>query len=140
MTVTVPGRRWSGSSVVPRQTRQARQPAAMCPDCALMTAIMTGAIRCPWCHLGRKNANRAAHAGAVVGAVAVRHLVQVLLVVVLGEVELAGRNDLGRDLAVAVLRQLLAVLGCRPLRGLPLCLTLVEDDGPVLAAGVVALA
>ena len=46
--------------------------------------LITVAIRCPWCHLGRKDANRAAHAGAVVGAVAVRHLVQVLLVVVLG--------------------------------------------------------
>jgi hypothetical protein len=56
----------------------------MCPDCALMAVIMTTAIKCPWCHLGGQDAYRAAHARAVVGAVAVQDLVQVLLVVVLG--------------------------------------------------------
>jgi hypothetical protein len=50
----------------------------------LMTVIMTVTIKCPWCHPDRKDVGRAAHAGAVVGAVAVRHLVEVLLVVVLG--------------------------------------------------------
>src|SRR6516162_6379473 len=85
-------------------------------------------------------ADRAAHAGAVVGAVAVRDLVQVLLVVVLGEVELAGRDDLGRDLTVAVLGELLAVLGRGLLRGLALLLVLVEDRGPVLGTDVVPLA
>ena len=45
---------------------------------------------------------RQLHAGGVVGAVAERDLVEVLLVVVLGEVELRSRwpDDLGRDLAV----------------------------------------
>ena len=37
-----------------------------------------------WCHLGRKDANWAAHAGAAGTAVAEWDLVQVLLVVVLG--------------------------------------------------------
>src|SRR5439155_3896451 len=41
------------------------------------------------------------HAGRVDRAVAVRVLREVLLVVVLGVVERAGRRDLGRDLAVA---------------------------------------
>jgi hypothetical protein len=50
-----------------------------------MATTMTVAIRCPRCHLGRKDADRAGDAGAVVGAVTVRDLVQVLLVVVLGE-------------------------------------------------------
>jgi hypothetical protein len=47
-------------------------------------AITIVTIRCPGCRLGRKDADQAGHAGAVVGAVAVRDLVEVLLVVVLG--------------------------------------------------------
>src|SRR5215831_16527470 len=105
-----------------------------------MAAIMAEAITCPRCRLGRKDADRAAHAGAVVGTVAVRHLVQVLLVVVLGEVELTRRDDICRDRAVAVLGQLLAVLGRRLLRRGLLLLILVEDRRPVLGADVVALA
>jgi hypothetical protein len=50
----------------------------------LMAAIITVTIRRPRCHLGQKDADRAGHAGAMVGAVAVRDLVEVLLVVVLG--------------------------------------------------------
>src|SRR5215472_18349592 len=69
---------------------------------------------------GGEDADGAAHARGVVGAVAVRHLVQVLLVVVLGEVEVAGRYDLRRDRAVARLGELLAVRGRRLLSGLAL--------------------
>jgi len=76
----------------------------------------------------------------VVGAVAVRNLVQVLLVVVLGEVELAGRDDLGGDVAVAGFAQLLAELGGRLLGGRLLLRTVVEDRRTVLGADVVALA
>jgi hypothetical protein len=50
----------------------------------LMAAIMTVTIRCPWCHLGRKDADQAGHASVVVWAVAVRDYVDVLLVVVPG--------------------------------------------------------
>ena len=53
-------------------------------------------------------ADRAADAGAAQAAVAVGHLREVLLVVVLGVVELAQLGDLGRDLAVALVLQALA--------------------------------
>jgi len=45
---------------------------------------------------------RQLHAGRVERAVAARILVQVLLVIVLGVVERSGRDDLGRDRAVAL--------------------------------------
>jgi hypothetical protein len=58
--------------------------------------------------------------------------VQVLLVVVLGEVELAGRDDLRGDLTVAALVQPLLEISRRLLgRGL-LRRTVVEDRRPVL--------
>jgi hypothetical protein len=60
---------------------------------------------------------RAAHAGAADAAVAVRHLVQVLLVVVLGVVERRGLADLGRDGAVARGVQRLLVGLARRLEG-----------------------
>src|SRR5674536_83083 len=46
---------------------------------------------------GDASGQRARHTRAVVGAVAVRILIQVLLVVVLGEEERSGGRDLGRD-------------------------------------------
>src|SRR5438105_65485 len=46
------------------------------------------------------HADRAGHAGTPDAAVSARVLVQVLLVIVLGEVELGRVHDLGRDLAV----------------------------------------
>src|SRR5580704_958394 len=88
------------------------------------------------------HANRAGHAGPVIGAVAVRVLgvAQVLLVVVLGEVELARGHDLGGDVSVAGLRQPLLVAGPRLLRLGLLLRRLVEDGRPVLAANVITLA
>src|SRR4051812_3508814 len=62
----------------------------------------------------------AADAGAAEAAVAVRHLGQVLLVVLLGVIELAERGDLGRDRAVARLAQTLAERGLGGLDGLRL--------------------
>src|SRR3954447_3640425 len=50
---------------------------------------------------GAGYSDRAAHAGAADAAVTVRVLREVLLVIVLGVVELAGICDLGRDVAVA---------------------------------------
>src|SRR5262252_9322550 len=132
MTVTAPGKRWSGSSPGPGRAPGRRQTAVMCPDCALRCPLCPASARPGRRLVGADEADRAAHAGAVVGAVAVRHLVQVLLVVVLGEVELGRRNDLGRDLAVPVLGQLLAVFGRRLLRRLALRVAGVEDDRPVL--------
>src|SRR3954471_21149828 len=57
------------------------------------------------------HANRACHAGAAQAAVAVGHLREVLLVVVLGVVELAQRRDLRGDLAVTLVLQALAERG-----------------------------
>src|SRR5262245_25230146 len=82
------------------------------------------------------------HARRVDRAVTVRDLVEVLLVVVLGEVERRGRraDDLGRDRAVAVGRELLLEHVATGLRQPPLLIVLDEDRGPVLSAPVVALA
>src|SRR5437764_2331073 len=85
----------------------------------------------------RGQPDRAAHAGPAQAAVAVRVLGEVLLVVGLGVIELAGRRDLGRDLAVAGLRQLVAVRAPRQLRRLVLLLAVVEDRRAVLGARVV---
>jgi hypothetical protein len=51
--------------------------------------------------VGRRDADRTRDAGRVDRAVPVRDLVEVLLVIILGEVELFGRDDLGRDVAVS---------------------------------------
>src|SRR5690349_24487672 len=84
------------------------------------------------------HADRAGDAGAAEAAVAVRHLVEVLLVVVLGVVERAGLGDLGRDLAEALGRQLLLVGGAGGLGQLALLVGLPVDRRAVLGAGVVA--
>jgi hypothetical protein len=73
-------------------------------------------------------------------AVAVRHLGQVLLVVVLGEIERRCIDDLCRDRSVAVGRQHLLVGSLRGLGGLALRVGADIDAGTVLAADVVALA
>src|SRR5438270_12829923 len=91
-------------------------------------------------HLGRlDHAGRAGDARAPEAAVAVGVLRKVALVVVLGEVELAGRHDLGGDAAVpgAAQRLLVALarLLCRP----PLLVGPGEDRRAVLGADVVAL-
>src|SRR2546423_1580458 len=57
--------------------------------------------------LGGRQPDRAAHAGATQPAIAVRVLGQVLLVIGLRVEELAGGRELGRDLAVAGLAELL---------------------------------
>src|SRR4051794_22187064 len=85
-------------------------------------------------------AHRAGDAGGVHRAVAVRDLVQVLLVVVLGVVELAERDDLGADLAVAGRAQPLLEQVAAGLRGRLLLRALGVDRRAVLGADVVALA
>ena len=64
----------------------------------------------------QRRRHRAGDARAAEPAVAVRHLRQVLLVIVLGEEELRRGQDLGGDLPQAVLRQRLLVLGLRGFR------------------------
>src|SRR5215471_12308019 len=81
----------------------------------------------------------AGNTGSVVRAVAVRHLVEVLLVVVLGEVELPGRHDLCGDLAVPRLSEAFLVRRGGLLRLRLLLRAVIEDRGPVLRAEVVAL-
>src|SRR5579859_753731 len=114
--------------------------SAMCPNCAPRRLVCPPAGGFVGCRLGEIQANRAGHACSVVRAVAARHLVEVLLVVVLGEVEVAGGDDLRCDLPVAGLGQLLLV-GVPRLQGrLLLFRRLVEDRRAVLGADVVALA
>src|SRR5215204_7717295 len=83
--------------------------------------------------------DRARHARPAQPAVAVRHLGEVLLVVVLGVVEVARGRDLRRDLAVARAREALAEDGGRRLRRLALLLVEPVDRRAVLGADVVAL-
>src|SRR5205823_9397079 len=71
--------------------------------------------------------HRAGDAGAAQAAVAVRVLRQVLLVVVLGVVERAGRRDLGADRAVARVREDGLVRLARRLGGRTLLLALPVD-------------
>src|SRR5512139_153235 len=78
--------------------------------------------------------------GRRVAAVAVGVLRQVLLVVVLGEVERAGRHDLGGDVAVAALPQPRREGRPRLLGGLSLGVRRDVDRRAVLRADVVALA
>ena len=59
-----------------------------------------------WRIQGDPEARGASYAGRVIRAVAVRVLGQVLLMVVLGEIELGGLHDLGRDRSVAGVGQL----------------------------------
>src|SRR5690606_31988142 len=82
--------------------------------------------------LGGGEADGARHAGAAQPAVAVGHLVQVLLVVALGEVEGPGRGDLGGDLAVAGGGQHLLVAIAGRLGGRPLDVVDRVDRRPVL--------
>src|SRR5258708_14588837 len=82
----------------------------------------------------------AGDAGAGETAVAVRHLVQVLLVVVLGVVEGAGGLDLGRDRLVSRGAERLVVGLPRHLRRCFLAIAGEVDAGAVLSADVVALA
>src|ERR1044072_3218293 len=84
--------------------------------------------------------DRAPPAGAAEPAIARRVLGKILLVIVLGEVELAGVHDLGRDRAVAVRRQRLVVHYLRILGGFALRRRRHIDAGTVLRADVVALA
>src|SRR3954453_15443051 len=84
---------------------------------------------------------RQLHAGRVVGAVTERDLVEVLLVVVLGEVELGSwrPDDLGLDLAVPGSRQRLLVHRLRCLGRRALGVVAAKDVRPVLRPAVIAL-
>src|SRR5262249_7618086 len=89
---------------------------------------------------GNADSDRAGHAGAAEPAIAGRILGQVLLVIVLGEVELASRRDLGGDAAKAPRRQRLLVGGLRGVGGFALRIAKRVDRAPILRADVVALA
>src|ERR1700760_3578885 len=85
-------------------------------------------------------ADRAGHAGAAEAAIAGRILGQILLMIVLGEVELADGRDLGRDRIEPLRRQRL-LIGClRRLGGFALRITESVDRAAILRADVVALA
>src|SRR4051794_3374334 len=88
---------------------------------------------------GLDDTDRAADAGAAQPAVAVRHLVQVLLVVVLGVVErsgLAGGPRIRRDLSEAELVEQGLVRGARRLVGLLLLVGRPVHRRAVLGADV----
>src|SRR5215218_286532 len=87
----------------------------------------------------RPQPDRAGDAGAAQAAVAVRVLVEVLLVVGLGVVERAGGRDLGRDLAEPGRGQRRLVALARRLDRRLLLLRAVVDGRAVLGADVVAL-
>src|SRR4051794_6356015 len=84
--------------------------------------------------------HRAAQPRAAQTTVAVRHLGQVLLVVVLGEIELRRVDNLGGDGAVAVGREHLLVGRLGGLRGAALGRRSNINAGAILRAYVVALA
>src|SRR4051795_13158793 len=84
--------------------------------------------------------DRAAHAGAAQTAVPTGVLLQILLVVGLGEVEGPGGRDLGGDLAHPGRGQTLLVGVARGLGRRALLVAGVVDRRPVLRADVVALA
>src|SRR4051794_38954784 len=88
----------------------------------------------------RVEPDRAGDAGAAQAAVAVGHLREVLLVVVLGVVELAELGDLGRDRAVAGRGQALAEDRLGGFHGRALLGRGRVDGRAVLAARVIALA
>src|SRR4051812_19201031 len=89
--------------------------------------------------VGRRDADRAGHTRPADAAVAVRDLVQVLLVVVLGEVERSRREHLGGDLVEAALGQPRAERLAGAGRRLELRVGRRVDRRPVLRADVVAL-
>ena len=84
--------------------------------------------------------DRAAHPGAAEPAIAAGVLGEVLLVVVLGVEEVAGRHDLGRDAAEAGGAELRLIGLARAFGGLALRVVEVVDARAVLRADVVALA
>src|SRR5208282_1666051 len=85
-------------------------------------------------------ADRTGHAGAAEPAIAGRVLGQILLMVVLGEIELAGRRNLGRDGAEAFCRERLLIGGLRGVSGFALRIVEGVDRAAILRADVVALA
>src|SRR3954447_15242528 len=88
----------------------------------------------------RVQADRAAHARPPEPAVAVGHLGQVLLVIVLGVEERPGVRDLGRDLAEPRGPESLAERRARALDGLALLWRRDVHRRAVLGPDVVALA
>src|SRR3974390_2120007 len=84
--------------------------------------------------------DRTGHAGAAEPAIAGRILRQVLLMVVLGEIKLPGRPDLGGDRTKSLCRQRRLVGRFRGLRGFALRLIEPVDRAAILSADIVALA
>src|SRR5690606_4417352 len=119
----------------PRRVRVGRpdRPASNAADQRVRTRRGGGS------GLAERQPDGAAHPGAADAAVAVGVLVQVLLVVVLRQPEVAERGDLGGDRAVAGGGEPLRVSLPRRLRGLALGVTGVVDRRAVLGADVVAL-
>src|SRR5919197_263870 len=97
--------------------RSARPSARRLPDRIAAADFATATPGAAASARRRARAHRAGDAGAAQAAVAVGHLVEVLLVVVLGVVEVAGGRDLGRDLAEPALVQRALVALERGARG-----------------------
>src|SRR5919197_4050512 len=120
--------------------RSARPSARRLPDRIAAADFATATPGAAASARRRARAHRAGDAGAAQAAVAVGHLVEVLLVVVLGVVEVAGGRDLGRDLAEPALVQRALVALERGARGGRLLVVGGVDRRAVLGADVVALA
>src|SRR3954469_16583244 len=90
--------------------------------------------------MSRRQTDGTGHTGAAEPAIAVRVLREVLLVILLGEVHRRRLADLGRDLAMAGLVQLLLEDRTALLRRLELLRSIGVDRRTVLRADVVPLA
>src|SRR5258705_11372685 len=86
------------------------------------------------------DADRARHAGAAQSAIARRVLGEILLMIVLGEIELGRRRDLGGDSAEPFGGQRLLVHRLRRIGGLALRIAEGVDRRAILGADIVALA
>src|SRR5664279_3941596 len=93
--------RWVATRLPKRSRRSMRSSRATRAATSRAPSSRSTAAKRPELSSGRLEPDRAGDAGAAEPAVAVRHLREVLLVVVLGVVERPRRGDLGRDLAVA---------------------------------------
>src|ERR1700712_1822361 len=83
-------------------------------------------------------ADWARHAGAAKAAIAGRILGQILLMIILGEIEFAGRRDLGGDGAESLRRQRLLIGRLRGIGGFALRVAEGVDRRAILGADIIA--
>src|SRR6266478_3083673 len=84
-------------------------------------------------------ADRTRHTGAAKSAIAGRILGEILLMIILGEIEFAGRRDLRGDGAEALCSQRLLIGGSGRIRGFALRVIERVDRGTILRPDVIAL-